>query len=144
MPNLNQVFLVGRLTRDPELRHTASGTSVANFTLAINRRYRDPSGELKEEASFINVVVWQKLAELCGEHLTKGSPALVEGRLTSRSWETQEGQKMNVVEVRARRVQFLARPASRSPEMESREEPEVESREEPEVEGPTTEDDVPF
>jgi single-strand DNA-binding protein len=99
---------------------------------------------LKEEASFINVVVWQKLAELCGEHLTKGSPALVEGRLTSRSWETQEGQKMNVVEVRARRVQFLARPASRSPEMESREEPEVESREEPEVEGPTTEDDVPF
>jgi single-strand DNA-binding protein len=122
MPNLNQVLLVGRLTRDPELRHTAGGTPVTNFTLAINKRYRDPSGELKEEASFINVVAWQKLAELCAENLRKGSPGLVEGRLTSRSWETQDGQKVNVVEVRARRVQFLTRPEEPGPEPETREE----------------------
>ena len=126
MPNLNQVLMVGRLTRDPELRHTAGGTPVANFTLALNRRFRDPSGEFREEASFINIVAWQKLAELCGEYLKKGSPVLVEGRLTSRSWETQDGQKMNVVEVRARRVQFLARPESGSGEAEPREEPEDE------------------
>jgi single-strand DNA-binding protein len=136
MPNLNQVLLVGRLTRDPELRHTAGGTPVANFTLALNRRFRDPSGEFREEASFINVVAWQKLAELCGEHLRKGNPVLVEGRLTSRSWETQDGQKMNVVEVRARRVQFLARPEQTSVEEESRDEPEDE--------GPAEDEDVPF
>jgi single-strand DNA-binding protein len=127
MPNLNQVLLVGRLTRDPEVRHTAGGTPVANFTLALNRRFRDPAGEFREEASFINVVAWQKLAELCGEHLGKGSPVLVEGRLTSRSWETQDGQKMNVVEVRARRVQFLARPEPTSAEPEHRDESEDEA-----------------
>ncbi len=136
MPNLNQVLMVGRLTRDPELRHTAGGTPVANFTLALNRRFRDPSGEFREEASFINIVAWQKLAELCGEYLKKGSPVLVEGRLTSRSWETQDGQKMNVVEVRARRVQFLARPESGTGESEPREEPEDE--------GPTGDEDAPF
>jgi single-strand DNA-binding protein len=136
MPNLNQVLLVGRLTRDPEVRHTAGGTPVANFTLALNRRFRDPTGEFREEASFLNIVAWQKLAELCGEHLGKGSPVLVEGRLTSRSWETQDGQKMNVVEVRARRVQFLARPEPASVE--------AEHRDEPEDDGSADEEDVPF
>ena len=105
---LNDVRLVGRLTRDPELRFTASGTPVCRIDLAVNRRYKDPkSGEWKEEASFIPVVVWREAGQRCGDRLKKGSPVFVEGRLKSRSWESKEGQKRSALEVDARSVQFL-------------------------------------
>lgn len=105
--SLNKVFLMGNLTRDPELRYVPSGTAVANFTVAVNRVYKDKAGEKKEEASFVRVVVWGKIAEVCGEYLTKGRPVLVEGRLQSRSWEGQDGQKRNTLEVIADSIQFL-------------------------------------
>lgn len=105
--SLNKVFLMGNLTRDPELRYVPSGTAVANFTVAVNRPYKDSAGEKKEDVSFIRVVVWGKMAEVCGEYLTKGRPVLVEGRLKTRSWEGQDGQKRSVMEVVAVSVQFL-------------------------------------
>ncbi len=111
--SLNRVFLMGNLTRDPELRYLASGTAVANLGLAVNRRYRTQTGELKEEVCFIGVVVWGKQAENCSQYLNKGRAIFVEGRLQSRSWETEDGQKRSIMEVRADRVQFLNRPLGR-------------------------------
>lgn len=113
MANFNRVFLMGNLTRDPELRYLASGTAVANLRMAVNRRYRAQDGELKEEVCFVTVVVWGKQAENCSQYLNKGSGVFVEGRLQSRSWETEDGQKRSVMEVRADRVQFLGRPRDR-------------------------------
>ena len=107
MANLNKVFLMGNLTRDPELRYVPSGTAVATFTIAVNRVYLTQSGEKKEQVSFIRVVVWGRRAEVCGEYLSKGSPVFVEGRLQSRSWETQDGQKRSTIEIIADNVQFL-------------------------------------
>ena len=107
MASLNKVFLIGNLTRDPELRYVPSGTAVATFTVAVNRVYKSQSGEKKEQTSFIRVVVWGRRAEVCGEYLSKGSPVFIEGRIQSRDWETQDGQKRNTVEVIADNVQFL-------------------------------------
>ena len=107
MANLNRVLLIGNLTKDPELRYTPQGTAVVNLRLAVNRRFRNKNQELKEETCFITVVVWDKQAETCNQYLHKGSPVFIEGRLQSRSWEDSSGQKRNVIEVRAERVQFL-------------------------------------
>lgn len=107
MASLNKVFIMGNLTRDPELRYVPSGTAVATFTIAVNRVYTSQAGEKKEEVSFIRIVVWGRRAEVCGEYLSKGSPLFVEGRLQSRSWEGQDGQKRNTIEVIADNVQFL-------------------------------------
>jgi len=112
--SLNRVFLIGNLTRDPELRYIPSGTAVTNFDIAVNRAYQAQSGEKKEDTSFVRIVVWARRAEVCAEYLTKGSPVFVEGRLRSRSWETQDGQKRSTMEVVANNVQFM-RSASRKP-----------------------------
>ena len=109
MASLNKVFLIGNLTRTPELRYTPSGTAVADLRLAVNRNYTTQGGEKREETCFLTVVVWGKQAESCGEYLDKGSPIMVEGRLQTRDWETKDGQKRNVVEVVAERVQFMGR-----------------------------------
>jgi single-strand DNA-binding protein len=118
--SLNKVFLMGNLTRDPELRYIPSGTAVANFSLAINRAYKDAGGEKKEEVSYVRVVVWGKMAEVCGEYLTKGRPVLVEGRLKSRSWEAQDGQKRSALDVVATSVQFIGAKGDRPQAGESR------------------------
>ncbi|VAX36881.1 Single-stranded DNA-binding protein [hydrothermal vent metagenome] len=107
MANLNKVFLIGNLTRDPELRYTPGGTAVANLGIAVNRRFKDSSGELKEEVCFLTVTVWDKQATACCQYLTKGRPVFVEGVLQSRFWETSDGQKRSAIDVRAERVQFL-------------------------------------
>ena len=107
MASFNKVLLMGNLTRDPELRYVPSGTAVATFTVAVNRVYTSQAGEKKEEVSFIRIVVWGRRAEVCGEYLSKGSPVFVEGRLQSRSWEGQDGQKRSTMEVIADNVQFL-------------------------------------
>ena len=107
MASLNKVFLMGNLTRDPELRYTPNGAAVASFTVAMNRVYKLPSGEKKEEVSFIRVVSWGRQAETCNEFLKKGSPVFVEGRLQSRSWDGPDGQKRNATEVVALNIQFL-------------------------------------
>ena len=111
MANLNKVFLIGNLTRDPELRYTPGGTAVANLGLAVNRRFKDSSGELKEEVCFLTVTVWDKQASACCQYLTKGRPVFVEGVLQSRFWETSDGQKRSAIDVRAERVQFLGSPS---------------------------------
>ncbi len=107
MASLNRVLLIGNLTRDPELRYIPSGSAVATFTLAVNRFYKTQTGEKKEQTSFIRIVVWGRKAEVCGEYLLKGSPVFVEGRLQSRDWQTQDGQKRNTIEVIADNIQFL-------------------------------------
>lgn len=105
--SLNKVLLIGNLTRDPELRYVPSGTAVATFTVAVNRIYTSQAGEKKEDVAFIKIVVWGRRAEVCGEYLSKGSPVFIEGRLQSRSWEGQDGQKRSTTEVIADNVQFL-------------------------------------
>ncbi len=106
MASYNRVILMGNLTRDPELRYTPGGTAVANFGIAINRRFKTED-EVREEVDFFDIVVWGKQAENCSEYLSKGRPVLLEGRLQQNRWETSEGQKRSKVEVVANTVQFL-------------------------------------
>lgn len=112
IPSLNRVLIAGRLTRDPELRYTPNGSAVCNFSLAVNRRHKDQAGRWQDDATFINVVAWQAIAENINKYLHKGSPVLVEGRLESRSWENEAGQKRNVIEIRADSVRFLEKSDS--------------------------------
>ncbi|NLI98128.1 single-stranded DNA-binding protein [bacterium] len=108
LPNLNMVLLSGRLVADPELRYTPKGTAVCSFRVACSRFYRDrDSGEFKKESDFFNVVVWDRMAELAGERLRKGSAVLIEGSLRSRSYEAQDGGRRYVVEILSKRLQFL-------------------------------------
>lgn len=104
--SLNQVILMGNLTRDPELRQTPTGQSVVSFSLALNRNYKDASGEWQEATDYVDLVAWGKLAEQVADKLKTGSKVLVDGRLQSRSWE-QDGVKRNKVEVLAMDVTFL-------------------------------------
>ncbi|MHB1864935.1 MAG: single-stranded DNA-binding protein [Candidatus Saccharimonadales bacterium] len=104
--SLNQVTLMGNLTRDPELRTTPNGQSVVSFSLALNRSYKDQNDEWQEATDFIDIVAWGSLAERVAQYLTRGRRCLVQGRLQSRSWE-QEGQKRSKVEVLANDVTFL-------------------------------------
>lgn len=97
--SLNKVMLIGNLTRDPELRYTPSGAAVCTFGLATNRIYTASDGTKKEEAEFIKIVSWNKLAELCSQLLAKGRKVYVEGRLQTRSWETADGQSRQTTEV---------------------------------------------
>jgi len=109
MASLNKVFLIGRLTRDPELRYVPSGTAVASFGLAINREYTTKEGNKKDDTCFVNLVVWGKRAEICAEYLKKGSMIFVEGRLSYRKWETQDKEKRSTIEVYVENFQFLDR-----------------------------------
>lgn len=102
---LNRVVLVGRLTKDPDLRYTPSGVAVATFTLAVNRTFTNQNGE--READYLNCVIWRKQAENVANFLKKGSLAGVDGRLQSRSYEDQSGKRVYVTEVVAESVQFL-------------------------------------
>lgn len=97
----NQVTLVGNLTRDPELRYTPSGAAVAKFGIAVNRFYTSRSGERVEQTDFFNVNAWRQLAENIAESLATGTRVVVTGRIQSRSWETEDGQKRTVVEIEA-------------------------------------------
>lgn len=104
---LNRVILIGRLTRDPELRYVPSGQPVASFTLAVDRPFTNQAGE--RETDFIDIVAWRKLADQVSQHLSKGRLVAVEGRLQIRSYETQDGQKRKVAEIVADAVRFLDR-----------------------------------
>jgi single-strand DNA-binding protein len=104
---MNHIVLIGRLTRDPELRYTPNGVAVTNFDLAVDRPTTNQAGE--READFIRIIAWQKTAELCANYLKKGRLVAVEGRLQIRSYEAQDGQKRRVAEVVSNQVQFLDR-----------------------------------
>jgi single-strand DNA-binding protein len=110
MASLNKVFLLGNLTRDPEVRYIPSGTAVADMRLAVSETYKNRDGELTETTCFVDVVVWGRQAETCGEYLRKGSPALIEGRLQLDSWKSKEGESRSKIRVRADRVQFVGGP----------------------------------
>lgn len=110
MYTLNRVFMIGNLTRDPELKFTQSGAAVANFSIAVNRSWRKQNGEKQEETTFIRIIAWRKLAEICNEYLVKGASVLVEGRLSNRSWTTPDGQKRSTIEVIANNIQFINIP----------------------------------
>lgn len=107
---MNKVILAGRLARDPEVRYTQTGKAVANFTLAVNKRFSKPA-DGQSTADFISIVAWEKLAEICGNNLQKGSQVLIEGRIQTRSYDAQDGSKRYVTEVLASDVEFMgARP----------------------------------
>lgn len=108
---LNHVVLAGNLTRDPEVRLVGAERSVANFSLALHRRFKGPDGDLKEETTFVDCEAWGRTAEVVGQYLTKGSPVYCEGRLRLDSWQDKEGQKRSRLKVVVDQVQFLQRRA---------------------------------
>lgn len=107
MPDTNMVLIAGNLTRDPSFRKTTNGTSVTNFWIASNRKFKDNTGQWRENVCYVGVVAWYKLAETCADNLSKGCAVLVEGELQSRSVRSEDGRNRNIVEIKARRVQFL-------------------------------------
>ena len=108
MANINRVVLVGNLTKDPELRHTPSGTAVCKLRLAVNTRQKDAStGEWGDKPNYFDVTVWGNQGESCAQYLSKGRPVGVDGRLDWREWEAQDGAKRQAVEIIAESVQFL-------------------------------------
>jgi single-strand DNA-binding protein len=104
--NLNKVFLVGRMTQDPEVKTTTSGQTVASFSIATNRNWTDQGGQKQEQVEFHNIVVWRKLAEIAGQYLKKGQLILVEGRIQTRNWTGQDGIKRYKTEVMAESFQM--------------------------------------
>lgn len=111
---MNRVILIGNLTKDPELKYTPNGIAVCNFTIAVNRPRNSYDNE--QQADFIHIIAWQKLADICANYLTKGREAAVEGRLHTRSYE-KDGRRVYVTEVVAERVDFLgARPVESYPQ----------------------------
>lgn len=109
MPEINYVIIAGNLTKDPVFRETNNHTPVVNFSVASNRRYKDSNNQWQEDVCYVGVVAWNKLAESCRENLKKGSAILVDGELQSRTWKPEEGHSRTIVEIKARRIQFLNR-----------------------------------
>jgi single-strand DNA-binding protein len=106
MNGFSKVILLGNLTRDPEIRYLPNGTAVASFAVAVNRRFRQGQ-EVKDDVSYVDVVVFGKQGENCGQYLSKGAGVLIDGRLQQRRWESEDGQKRNKLEVVAQNVQFM-------------------------------------
>ncbi|MEM7165245.1 MAG: single-stranded DNA-binding protein [Planctomycetota bacterium] len=107
--DFNKVLLIGNLTRDPEMRYSGSGAGICKFGVAVNRKYRKQDGDMQEETTFVDIVVFGRQAETCNEYLKKGSGALIEGRLNYESWQAQDGSKRNKLSVVGERVQFMPR-----------------------------------
>lgn len=108
--NVNKVLLVGRLTRDPEVRNTPSGQTVATLSLATNRFWKDKSGQRQDKTEFHNVVVWGRLAEIAGQYLTKGQEAYIEGRLETRKYTAKDGSERRTTEIIAENMQLGSKP----------------------------------
>ena len=119
LASINKILISGRLTRDAEVRYTPGGAPVCTLPLASNRRFKGQDGEWKNETTYLNVVAWDKLAERSGQSAKKGAAVVIEGRLQSRSFETAEGGRRSVIEVRAERIQFLDRQPKDSEEAQS-------------------------
>jgi single-strand DNA-binding protein len=118
MSGINKVILVGRLTRDPESKD-ASGTAICNFGLATSEEWKDKDGNKQEKAEFHNIVTFRKLAEICGKHLAKGKQVYVEGKIQTRSWDTESGEKKYKTEIVADSVQFLGSNTNQQESQES-------------------------
>ncbi len=113
MARFNKVFLMGNLTRDPELRYTPSGTAVASFGIAVNRTWTGQNGEKKEEVCFVDINAFGRRAEVINEYFSKGSPIFIDGRLQFHQWETKDGQKRSVLRVVAENFQFIGSSAAK-------------------------------
>jgi len=123
MAGLNKVMVIGNLGADPEMRYTADGAAVTNFRVAASRNYTGADGERKEETEWFRIVAFRKLAELCNQYLQKGRRVYVEGRLQTRQWEGQDGQKRFTTEVIAQDVQFLDSKPGGAPRAEDQDAP---------------------
>lgn len=156
--SLNRVQLIGNLTRDPELRYTPQGTAVCTFGLATNRSWTTDNGEKKEDTEFHRIVVWNKLAELCSQLLSKGRKVYVEGRIANRSWTGQDGTQKSTTEIVIEDMIILDNKRTGEGSSESHEDAPVQVDEKPAQESPKTEkiepkkqisedvnpDDIPF
>src|SRR5215471_5006192 len=158
--SVNKVMLIGRLGRDPEIKYTPSGAPVAKFTLATDEVFKDRAGEQQRRTEWHNIVAWSRLAEICGEYLTKGKQVYIEGSIRSRQWEDQSGNKRTSYDIVAREMKMLGSKAdservaaagasgmpasapSTGPEM--REVTELPVSPEPRSEGEITDEDIPF
>lgn len=137
MTSFNKVILLGNLTRDPEVRYTPNGTAVASFAIAVNRRYKQ-GDETKDEVSYIDIVVFGRQAEACGQYLNKGDGILVDGRLQQRRWDDKEtGQKRSKIEVVAQSVNFMPKRSGAGAQAGA-------AQAEPAQEHPVDEGDIPF
>jgi single-strand DNA-binding protein len=148
MPDINRVLIAGRLTRDPELRYTPAGTAVCRLGIAAKRYFKGRDGEKKEDTTFVDVTVWEKTAEYCGQYLRQGRPILVEGRLRSESWEDKTtGQKRSKLDIQALRIQELDWSESRGSAAAAGTAGAAPDAAKPEprpIEEPIPEDDIPF
>lgn len=148
---VNKVILVGRVGRDPEVRYTSSGSAVANFSLATDESFKGRNGEPQQHTEWHKIVVWGKLAEICGQYLNKGKLVYIEGSIRSREWEDQSGNKRTSFEIVARNMQMLgsradseraasgaSRPAAQAPDDSYGAPPD------PAADGEITDDDIPF
>ena len=151
--SVNKVILIGRVGRDPEVRYTSSGSPVATFSVATDESFKAKNGEQQQHTEWHKVVAWSKLAEICGEYLTKGKLVYIEGSIRSRQWEDQSGNKRTSYEIIARNMQMLGsrsdseraasagtRPAATSAQNDER----FDSGPEIPPEGEITDDDIPF
>ena len=123
MPELNSVVIAGNLTKDPIFRQTTNGTPVVNFSIASNRRFRDKNEDWKEDVCYVGVVAWNRLAESCRDKLRKGNAVLVDGELQSRTFKTEDGNNRTIVEIKARRIQFLNKRIGGNGEHTAQDEP---------------------
>lgn len=145
MASLNKVMLIGNLTRDPELRHTPKGTSVADLGLAVNRKVQDGNGGWKDETTFVDVTVWGSAADNAGKYLQKGRPIFVEGRIQMETWDDKEtGQKRSRLKIVGENIQFLPSSqkatAGTSPASNNQQQPIDQS----DIMGNQDDEDIPF
>jgi single-strand DNA-binding protein len=136
---VNKVFLIGRLGRDPEIRHTTSGSAVANFSVATDERWTDSEGNRQTRTEWHNIVAWRKLAEICGQYLRKGRLVFIEGRIQTREWDDRDGNKRRTTEIVASNMQMLG---GRGQDDEPAESPQKQDQNNMEI--GITDDDIPF
>jgi len=114
MPEINTVVIAGNLTKEPTFRETSKNTHVANFHVAVNRRYKDSSNQWQEDVCYVGVVAWNRLADSCKDRLNKGSAVLIDGELQSRTFKTDESKNRTIVEIKAKRIQFLNKQSKKN------------------------------
>jgi single-strand DNA-binding protein len=136
---VNRVFLIGRLGRDPEIRHTTSGSAVANFSVATDERWTDSEGNKQTRTEWHNIVAWRKLAEICGQYLQKGRLVFIEGRIQTREWDDRDGNKRRTTEIIASNMQMLGgrEQADTTPQPQNQQDQNS-------MEIGITDDDIPF
>ncbi len=147
--SVNKVILIGRLGKDPEVKYTPNGAPVAKFSLATDEVFKDKAGEQQRRTEWHNIVAWNKLAEICGEYLTKGKQVYIEGRIQSRQWEDQSGNKRTSYEIIAREMKMLGSRADSERAAAAAAEPTSASAEpvappEPSSPPEITDEDIPF